>query len=191
MNRPFRTASLLTLIFTFVALWFAFVTSGDEPSASDWPLSWISPVLMTLFLMGALFLAELMLASTRGTGWQAGSAGTVTMLAALIAVGALLGLMFSLRAVLWGGPAWRRWAIVGLVTAAVLAGSGRALGCAVLAGLVWGALGMWAGAGQEPTGRVDLLLTGWMVGTTLGAVGGDAVDRNHQQAPLRVGGEER
>ncbi len=104
MNPPFRTASLLTLIVAFSALWFAFVMSGDE-SASDWPRDKISPVLMTLFLMGPLFIAGLMLASTRGTGWQAGSATTITMLAALITVGALLGLMFSLKAVLWGGPA--------------------------------------------------------------------------------------
>ena len=44
MNHPFRTASLLTLTVTFIALRFAFATNGDEP-ASDWPLDKISPVL--------------------------------------------------------------------------------------------------------------------------------------------------
>jgi len=34
-----------------------------------------------------------------------------------------------------------------------------------------GALGVWAGLGREPTGKVDLLLTSLMVGTTLGVVG--------------------
>ncbi len=58
MNHPLRAASFLTLIVAFIALWFAFVTSGDEP-ASDWPLAKISPVLMTLFLMGALGCAAL------------------------------------------------------------------------------------------------------------------------------------
>jgi hypothetical protein len=171
-----RSASLLTLAFTFIALWIAFVTTGGEPPGPEQPLQWTSALLMTLFLMGALFLAGLLATSDqksrRSLSYRRESVGTWTMIAALIAVGALLGLVYALRVVLWGGPAWLRWAIAALVTVTILAVSGRALGCAALLGLIWGLLGVWAGAGQEPVARVDLILTGSMVGATVGAVAG-------------------
>jgi hypothetical protein len=170
VNRPLRAASLLTLAFTFIALWIAFVTTGGEPPGSDRPLHGISALLTTLFLIGVLFLAGLMATSDQNTGEK--SVGTWTMIAAIIAVGALLGLVYSLRVVLWGGSAWLRWAVAALVTVTILAVSGRALGCAALLGLIWGLLGAWAGAGQELTARVDLILTGSMVGATVGAVAG-------------------
>jgi hypothetical protein len=59
-----------------------------------------------------------------------------------------------------------------MVTLGVIAASGRAMGYALLGGLVWGALGFAVGFGREPTEAVDLLLTGVFVGTTVGAVGG-------------------
>ncbi len=67
---------------------------------------------------------------------------------------------------LWGGPAWLRWTIVGLATGGVLIVSGRALVYAALGGLIW------AGLDQDPVARTDLALIALMVGTTLGAVGG-------------------
>jgi hypothetical protein len=171
-----RNASLLTLVFTFIALWIAFVTTGGEPPGPDPPRHGIPALLMTLFLVGALFLAGLMAISDQKTrrspGHRREPVGTWTVLAALIAVGALLGLVYSLRALLWGGPAWLRWAIAALVTVTILAVSGRALGCAALLGLIWGLLGVWAGIGRKPTARVDLILTGLMVGATVGAVAG-------------------
>jgi len=86
--------------------------------------------------MGTLFLIGLVMASAQEARGWAGSrqepAGGWIAIAALVTVGALLGLVPSLRAVLWGGPAGLRWAIVGLATTTVLIGSGRARGCAVL-----------------------------------------------------------
>jgi hypothetical protein len=94
------------------------------------------------------------------------------LIAAFLLVVAVLALVQALIATLWGGPAWQRWAIVGLVTVTVIAGSGRAIGWALLGGLVWGAVGLFAGLGREPAGTVDFMLTGLFVGTTVGAVGG-------------------
>ncbi len=170
-----RTAAILALSFTFIALWIAFVTTGDEPPSYDWrPLRWLLSVVATLSLMGMLFLAGLAMASAQEAGgWGSRQQPSVSLgIAALLAVGALLGLVIALRAVLWGGPAGLRWAIVGLAVATVLLGSGRALGCAALGGLAWGALGAWAGANRDLVGRIDLIFTALLVGATLGALVG-------------------
>ncbi len=176
MNRSLRTAAILTLSFTFIALWIAFVTTGDEPPSHDWrPLRWLLSVVATLSLMGMLFLAGLAMASAQEAGGWAGSRQQPSVslaIAALLAVGALLGLVSCLRAVLWGGPAWLRWAIVGLAVATVLLGSGGARGCAALGGRVGGGLGAWAGADRDLVGRIDLILTALLVGATLGALVG-------------------
>lgn len=176
IDRPFRIAAILTLSFTFIALWVAFVTTGDEPLEPGTLLSWLSSVVITLFLIGVLFLTGLAAASAlEDRGWgslRQSPAEVSTAIAAGVAVGATLGLVFSLRTMLWGGPALLRWTIVGLVTATVLAGSGQATGCAALGGLMLAALGAWAGIDRELTGRIDLIFTGWLVGTTVGAVGG-------------------
>ena len=173
MDKRIRTAVLLTLAFSFIALWIAFVWADDRLREIDWPLSWLPPVPATILLIGGLFLAGLVVASMPGTLFQAGGSQTLMgLVAALVVVGAVLGLVPSLAAVLWGGLAWRRWIIVALALATVIVGSGRAMGCAVLAGLVWGAFGALIGLGRAPTEIVDLVLTGALVGVTLGAVGG-------------------
>jgi hypothetical protein len=123
MNRPLRTAAILTLSFTFIALWIAFVTTGDEPLRPGGPRRWLLSVATTLLLIGTLFLTGLVTASAQEAGGWAGPrqkpAGASMAIAALVAVAALLGLVPSLRTVLWGGPAWLRWAIVGLATTTV------------------------------------------------------------------------
>ena len=175
-NNRLRTASLLTLAFTFIALWIAFVNAPAEDQGVDWPLPWLPPLAATVALMGVLFLAGLMVRSDRELGAMAASRQPTMkvqlLVAALLAVVAVLALVQAMIATLWGGPAWQRWAIVVLVTVTVIAGSGRAVGWALLGGLVWGALGLFIGLGRELTGTVDLLLTGVFVGTTIGAVGG-------------------
>jgi hypothetical protein len=47
-----------------------------------------------------------------------------------------------------------------------------ALGCALLAGLLWSVLGALIGLRKQPAEMVDLVLTGALVGVTVGAVGG-------------------
>jgi hypothetical protein len=176
MGNLLQTASLLTLAFTFIALWIAFVNAPAEDQVVDWPLPWLSPLAATVLLMGMLFLAGLMVRSDRELGAMAATRQPTMkvqlLVAALLLVVAVLALVQALIATLWGGPAWQRWAIVGLVTMTVIAGSGRAVGWALIGGLVWGALGLFVGLGREPTGTVDMLLTGIFVGTTVGAVGG-------------------
>jgi hypothetical protein len=176
MNKRTRTATVLAFAFTFIALWIAFVTMGDEPLDAEWPLPWLPPFLATILLIGALFLAGLMVRSDQELRTQVSSAKATTavqmFVAALVVVGAVLGLVTSLRFVLWGGPTWQRWAIIGLAIATLLAGSGRAMGRAVIAGLVWAAFGTYIGRKRAPTELVDLFLTGLFVGTTVGAVAG-------------------
>ena len=176
MGKRVKRARLLTLVFTFGALWIAFVMrpTADQPLA--WSLPWLPPLAATVLLMGVLFLAGLMVRSDRELGALAASrkpAMTGQMLvAALLIVGALLALVHSLTAALWGGPAWQRWAIVGLVTVTTIAGSGRAIGWALVGGLLGGALGFYTAFGREPTEAVDLFLTGIFVWLTIGAVAG-------------------
>jgi hypothetical protein len=139
-------------------------------------MRWLLSVATTLFLMGTLFLTGLVTASAQEDRGRSGSrqkpARASIAIAALVTVGALLGLVPSLRVLLWDGPAWLRWAIVGLATTAVLISSGRAIGFAVLGGLIWSAVGAWSGSGRDLVGRTDVILTGLMVGTAVGAVGG-------------------
>lgn len=176
MGKRVQRASLLTLAFTFIALWIAFVNAPTEDQPVKWSLPWLPPLVATLLLMGALFLAGLMVRSDQELGAMATSRQPTMkvqlLVTALLVVVAVLALVQAMTATLWGGPAWQRWAIVGLVTVTVIVGSGRAVGWALLSGLVWGALGLFVGLGREPTGTVDMLLTGIFVGTTVGAVGG-------------------
>jgi len=72
--------------------------------------------------------------------------------------------------VLWGGPVVLRWTIVSLAIVALVIGSGRAMGWAVVGGLICSAVGIWSGGRRSPVGRIDLILTTLMVGTTIGAV---------------------
>lgn len=45
-----RAAAVLTLVFTFGALWIAFVLTGDEPPDSAWrPLRWFSSLGATFY----------------------------------------------------------------------------------------------------------------------------------------------
>lgn len=175
MERSFRTAALLTLSVTYIALWVAFVTTGDQPPRSMDPSRWLLSAAASVFLIGILYVMGLFMASiaeTSGRSYRQGTLSFSTVVFALVSVGVLLGLVASLRAVLWGGPAWLRWAIVALATGVVVLGSGRAMGWAALGGVIWSGLGLWGGAGHDPIQRVDLILTGLMVGTTVGAVGG-------------------
>jgi hypothetical protein len=175
MERPFRTAGLLTVSITYLSLWVAFVTTGDQPPRSVEPSRWLLSAAASVFLVGILYVTGLFMASvaeTTGRGYPQGVPSFSTVVFALVSVGVLLGLVASLGAVLWGGPAWLWWAVVALATVVVALGSGRALGWAALGGLIWSGLGLWSGAGYHPIERVDLILTGLMVGTTVGAVGG-------------------
>jgi hypothetical protein len=175
MNRPFRTAAILTLSVIYIALWVAFVTTGGEPPESAEPSHWLLSAAASVFLVGIVYAMGLFMASIEeadARGHPPGAPDLSTVVFALVSVAALLGLVASLRSVLWGGPTWLRWAVVALATAVVAMGSGRAMGWAALGGLVWSGLGLWSGAGRSPIQRVDLVLTGLMVGTTLGAVGG-------------------
>jgi len=176
MNRFRRPAAMLTLAFTYIALWIAFVITAGQPLGSDRPLRWPLSLATIPLLMGMLFLALRVAASVQGSGGWSGdryiSAGAAMAIAALVTIGTMLGLVASLRVVLWGGPDWLRWTIVGLATVAVLIGSGRAMVYAALGGLIWGALVAWIGIDRGTVARTDLVLTALMVGTTLGALGG-------------------
>jgi hypothetical protein len=171
-----RTAGILTFVFSFIALWIAFVLAGGDQPDVDWPVSWLHPGAASLILMVLLFWAGYTAASDQKTRKYMNSSQksvrVPTVIAALVVVGALLALVYSMRALLWGGPAWLRWTIVGMFTTAVLLGSGRALGCAGLGALCWVALGFYVGIGRESIGRMDLIFVGLMVGTTVGAVAG-------------------
>jgi hypothetical protein len=96
----------------------------------------------------------------------------VTAFAALVTVGALLGLVASLKVLVFGGPAWLTWVILGLAAGGVVIGSGRAMGCAALGGLIWSGVTLWSGMGQDAIRRVDLVLTSLLVGVMAGAEGG-------------------
>jgi len=54
MGRRLKTASLLTLAFTFIALWIAFVMAPTENQQVGWPLPWLPPLVATVLLMGVL-----------------------------------------------------------------------------------------------------------------------------------------
>lgn len=176
MKRPIRTAAIVTVSFIYGVLWVAFVTIGDEPPRSEGALHWLLSLSITLVLIGMLFLAGLIVAAAQKTGGWTGSRQKAfevpTVIAALVTVGALLGLLPCLRAVLWGGPAWLRWVIVGAAIATLMIGSGRAVGWATLGGLIWIMLGVWRGGNRELADRIDMVLTDLMVGTTVGAVWG-------------------
>jgi hypothetical protein len=180
-----RTAGLLALVTTFGALWIAFVMNHHADPPPAWSLSWLPPPLAVVLLVGVLHLAGLMLDPGRvwGTiGARRRPAVDARMFAAaLVAVAAMLGLVHALNATLWLGPAWRRWAIVGLASAGVVAASGRAWVWALLGALALGALGLAAGLGGEPPGVVDLIPTGVLVGATLGAVAGTLLTRDHRR----------
>lgn len=152
MNRPFRTAAILTLSVTYVALWVAFVTTGDQPPRSAEPSRWLLSAAASVFLVGIVYVMGLFMASIAeadAMGHPQGVPSLSTVVFALVSVAALLGLVASLRAVVWGGPAWLRWAIVALATVGVVIGSGRAMGWAAVGGLIWSGLGLWSGAGRE------------------------------------------
>ncbi|MBN1996994.1 hypothetical protein JW935_05535 [candidate division KSB1 bacterium] len=174
MKDKTRTATVLTVVCGYVALWIAFVVAGENPPTSTGSPHRFFAVTAVPVLIGILFLAGLILASTRGGDEWPDSrpkpAVTWMPVAVLLIIGTMFGLVAAFKIVLWFGPVWVRWAIVGMAVTIVLIGSGRALGCAALGGVIWGALGVWVGSGREMTGRIDLILTGIMVGTMLGSV---------------------
>lgn len=175
MNHSSRAAKVLTLALGYGALWVAFVTTGGEPIAVEGgALLWMASILSSVVLMGALFLTARFLACGRRNSGRMERAGNLpalsTVVAALVTVGALLGLVPSLRVALWGGPSWLRWGVVAIATGGVMIGSGRAMTWAVLGGIVWALVGVWSGAHRDVAARVDLILTMLMVGTSLGAV---------------------
>jgi hypothetical protein len=170
MKRPLRTAAILTLVFTYGALWLAFVTTGEERLRSEGGSQWIISLAITLVLIGMLFLAGWIIASSERGGAGQKPLGLSTVIAALLTVGALLGLVPYLRVVLWSGPVWFRWVIVGTAIAALVIGSGRAVVWTVLAGLIWVGLGMWRGYDRGLSERMDMILTDVMLGATVGAV---------------------
>lgn len=170
MKRPLRTAAILTLVFTYEALWIAFVTTGEERLRSEGGSQWVISLAITLVLIGMLFLAGWIIASSERGGAGQKPIVLSTVIAALLTVGALLGLVPYMRAVLWGGPAWLRWGIVGTAIAALVIGSGRAVVWTVLVGLIWVGLGMWRGYDRGLSERLDTILVDLMVGATVGAV---------------------
>lgn len=108
MNRPFRTAAIMTLWATYGALWVVVVMMGRPPTTSQGTLRWPLSLAATLFLMGTLFVVGLLMASparARGVRSQRQVPRRATVVAALVTVGALLGLVASLRTVVFGGPA--------------------------------------------------------------------------------------
>jgi hypothetical protein len=190
MNGRVRRAGILTFVFAYGALWIAFVMAGDRSAEADWPLRWLPPAVAVILLVGTLFLAGLMAMPDAEMRRQTGSSPVSPIarqaVAAVLMVGAVLGLVSALEALLWGGPDWLRWTIVGLAIVTVIAGSGRAIGCAALGGLLWGAVAMAISANREPTDKIDLILTALLVGVTIGAVGGTILRGSRQ--PKRPGG---
>jgi hypothetical protein len=170
MKHPLRTAAILALVFTYGALWIAFVTTGEGRLKSEGGSQWVISLVITLVLIGMLFLAGWIIASSERGGAGQKPLELSTVIAVLLTVGALLGLVPYLRAVLWGGPAWLRWVIVGTAIAALVIGSGRAVVWTVLAGLIGIGLGMWRGHDRGLSERLDTILTDLMVGATVGAV---------------------
>lgn len=65
MAKRVKTASLLMLVFTFLALWIAFVNAPDEGQQVNWPGSWLPPLAATVLLMGVSFVAGLLVRSDR------------------------------------------------------------------------------------------------------------------------------
>jgi hypothetical protein len=173
---------VLTFSLVFIALWVAFMTAGGEPQGYEGAMSLPVALGVTLALVFVLYLVGLRVATSgdvRSWNGLRHRRGLPIALTALVAVGAMLGLVASLRALLWGGPLWLRWSIVAFTVVVMVIGSGRAWRWAVVGGMVWAALGVWSGIDRDPTGTwhiraqsIDLLLTGALTGTTLGALVG-------------------
>jgi hypothetical protein len=184
---PFRKATVFTLAVTAMALWFSIVESSLEPlDIGRWPLSWISPAATSVILVSILYLCVLAAIWTQNIRHRTTIYGAeivvVQFIAVLLAIGALLGLIFALNGVLWGkNPpetaylphvVWGRWIIVGGVILGLLAASGRAAGCALLGGLIWLGMGICSGVDKTPLKRVDEILVALFVGTLVGAIVG-------------------
>lgn len=170
MKRSLRTAAILAVVFTYGALWIAFVTTGEDRLRTEGGLQWIISLAITLVLIGMLFLAGWIIASSEWGGAGQKPSELSTVIVAVIIVGALLGLVPSMRAVLWDGPAWFRWVIVGTAIAALVIGSGRAVVWTIVASLIWVGLGIYRGYDRGLTARMDMILTDLMLGATAGAV---------------------
>lgn len=177
MKRIHRPAASFAFMTTYLAFWFAFVTTGDTMARSIGFPRWALSLAASLLLMALLFLAGSVIASSPPSWGRAGQqpVRASTVIVALVVVGALLGLMATLRIVLWGGPPLVRWILVGLAVGALVIGSGRAWPWAVLGGLLCSLLGIWGGAGQPLVHRIDHVLTTLMVGATVGAVAGHII----------------
>ena len=174
MNRPCRTAAIITLWAAYGALWVVVAMIGRPSTTSPGALRWVLSAAATLLLTGTLFVVGLLRASRVGAS-AAESKGQVltcaTVVAAVVTVGALLGLVAFLRVLVFGGPDWVTCLILGLAAGEVVIGSGPAMGWAALGGRIWGGLGLWSGIGQDPIWRVDLILTSLLVGAMAGAAG--------------------
>jgi len=170
MKQSLRTAAILALVFTYGALWIAFVTTGEARLRSEGGSQWIISLVITLVLIGMLFLAGWIIASREWGGVGRTQPELSTVIIAVIIVGALLGLVPSMRTVLWGGPALFRWVVVGTAIAALVIGSGRAVIWTIAGSLIWIGLGMYRGYDQVLNERMDMILTDLMLGATLGAV---------------------
>ena len=155
-------------MFTYAALWIAFMTTGDQRLRSKGVLQWLISLAITLVLIGMLFLAGWLMASSEREGTGQNPLGLSILIVALLIVGALLGLVPYMQRVLWGGPAWFRWLIVGTAIIVLVIGSGRAFAWTVLAGMIWVGLGMWRGYDRGLSARMDIILTDLMLGTTVG-----------------------
>jgi hypothetical protein len=169
----------LTYVFVYGALWIAFVMTGGERQVVDVDLSWPLGAAATVILVGVLRVIGRYISSTRRSlgwnGYRRRPGPAAIAIVALVLAATELGLVVALRSMLWRGPTWLRWSVVGLAIFTMVVSSGRAWRWAVVLGLLWSALGVWAGADRDRIGRVDLVLSGAMVGTTLGAVIGTLV----------------
>jgi hypothetical protein len=172
MRPSLRTAAILALVFTYGVLWIAFVATGDARLRSEGGLQWIIALLITLLLIGMLFLAGWIITSREWKGVGRTQPQFSTVIVAVLIVGALIGLVPSMRVVLWGGPAWFRWIVVGTAIAALVIGSGRAVIWTIAGSIIWIGLGMYRGYDQVLIERMDMILTDLMLGATVGAVVG-------------------
>jgi hypothetical protein len=144
-------------------------------------------VASSLILISILYLCGLVVVMVgnvqRGADPKAPAKVSLQFIAAMLSAVALIGLMFSFSAVLWGevpqeqaysdSIAWRRWLVVGGIVVGILFTSGRAVGCALLGGIIWAGVGVYSGLGQESrVAAIDEMVIAAFVGTIVGAVGG-------------------
>jgi hypothetical protein len=99
--------------------------------------------------------------------------GILMLVAAVLVVGAVLGLLPCLLLMMQEGLGWQILAIIGIIVVTLITDSGWVLLGGILGGLLSWALGVLIGLGREPTEVSNLALAGVFVGAVVGGVAGN------------------